>query len=124
MGRVTGIGGVFFKSKRPAELAAWYRDRLGVPVDGESAQFVADVGEPRTAECTVWSVFDETSTYFEPTTAPFMINFRVDDLDGLLAQLAGCDDVWIDPRREEYSYGRFAWVRDPDGNRIELWEPT
>jgi catechol 2,3-dioxygenase-like lactoylglutathione lyase family enzyme len=117
MARVTGIGGIFFKSKNPDQLAAWYRDNLGVPVNENSAEF-AWTGDGSS----VWAVFDAESEYFEPTVAPFMINFRVDDLDGLLESLAA-NGVWIDERRDEQSYGRFAWIRDPDGNRIELWEP-
>ena len=122
MAKVTGIGGVFFKSKRAGELTAWYRDRLGVPVDGESATFFWGARPEDDGGCTAWAVFADDSDYFEPTVAPFMINFRVDDLDGLLADLAK-HGVWIDDRREEYPYGRFAWIRDPEGNRIELWEP-
>jgi catechol 2,3-dioxygenase-like lactoylglutathione lyase family enzyme len=123
MASVTGIGGVFFKSKRPAELAAWYRDRLGVPVNGTSAEFFWSGREQEDGGCTVWAVFEDASTYMEPTVAPFMVNFRVDDLDALLIALKAFKDVWIDERREEYPYGKFAWIRDPDGNRIELWEP-
>ncbi|MBV8490249.1 MAG: VOC family protein [Candidatus Eremiobacteraeota bacterium] len=122
MAGVTGVGGVFFKSKNAAKLLEWYRDRLGVPVNGSSAEFPWMAGNKDDGGCTVWAVFDDASEYFEPTAAPFMINFRVDDLDALLADLAA-HGVWIDERREEYPYGRFAWIRDPDGNRIELWEP-
>jgi len=115
MAKVTGVGGIFFKSANPEKLAAWYRDELGVPVDGTYAAFEGP-------GITTWSVFAKDSDYFEPTSAPFMVNFRVDDLDGLLAQLRA-HGVWVDERQEDYDYGRFGWVRDPEGNRIELWEP-
>jgi predicted enzyme related to lactoylglutathione lyase len=71
---------------------------------------------------TVWSIFPSSTTYFDPGRAPFMLNYRVDDLDGLLKALRE-EGVEIDPRREDYDYGRFAWIKDLDGNRIELWEP-
>jgi catechol 2,3-dioxygenase-like lactoylglutathione lyase family enzyme len=69
-----------------------------------------------------WSIFEPDTKYFQPSTKPFMLNFRVEDLDGLLERLRG-EGVWIDPNREDYDYGRFAWVMDPEGNRITLWEP-
>jgi predicted enzyme related to lactoylglutathione lyase len=72
---------------------------------------------------TVWSIFPRKSTYFGPEPSPFMINYRVHDLDGLLQALKEEEGVEIDPHREDYDYGRFAWIKDPDGNRIELWEP-
>jgi catechol 2,3-dioxygenase-like lactoylglutathione lyase family enzyme len=121
MARVLGLGGIFFTSERPDELAAWYRDHLGVPIgDGNYAQ-LEGFGGDRVA-MNVFAVFDRGSDYFEPTVAPFMVNFRVDDLDGLLAKLTA-DGVWVDERREDYEFGRFAWIRDLDGNRVELWEP-
>jgi catechol 2,3-dioxygenase-like lactoylglutathione lyase family enzyme len=120
MGRVLGLGGIFFKSERPAELAAWYRKHLRLPINGEAAELRGFDGGRDAYN--VWAVFDVGSDYFEPTSAPFMINFRVDDIDGLLARLAS-EGVWIDERREDHEYGRFAWIRDLDGNRVELWEP-
>ncbi|HTA38612.1 MAG TPA: VOC family protein [Candidatus Acidoferrales bacterium] len=119
MGRVLGLGGVFFKSKNPAALAQWYRTHLHLPINGEAAE-LRGFDDGRAVN--VWAVFDEASDYFEPTNAPFMINFRVDDIDGLLERLAS-EDVWIDERREDHEYGRFAWIQDLDGNRVELWEP-
>jgi catechol 2,3-dioxygenase-like lactoylglutathione lyase family enzyme len=77
---------------------------------------------PSREHFTVWSVFPSDSTYFDPSAAPFMINYIVDDLDALLAKLSQ-SGVRIDPKREDYDYGRFAWIYDPDGNKIELWEP-
>ncbi|MBV9718298.1 MAG: VOC family protein [Candidatus Eremiobacteraeota bacterium] len=121
MARVLGLGGIFFKSERPQELAAWYRDHLGLPIDASnSAQLEGFDGERMAMN--VFAVFDRESDYFDPTVAQFMLNFRVDDLDELLAKLKA-EGVWVDDRRGDYEYGRFAWIRDLDGNRIELWEP-
>ena len=117
--RVTGIGGVFFKSRDAEALSRWYADRLGVPWKaGEGAIFPWD--DPQ--GMTVWSAFSADTRYFDPSPSPFMINFRVKDLDALLAQLAA-EGVKIDPKREDYGYGRFAWIYDPEGNKIELWQP-
>jgi catechol 2,3-dioxygenase-like lactoylglutathione lyase family enzyme len=121
MARVLGLGGIFFKSERPEELAAWYRDNLGLPIDGGNYAQLEGFDGDRVA-MNVFAVFDRTSDYFEPTVAPFMLNFRVDDLDGLLEKLKS-DGVWVDERREDSDFGRFAWIRDLDGNRVELWEP-
>ena len=116
MPRVTGIGGVFFKSANPDRLYEWYEKHLGM-ARGEGGVLFRD--DPGT---TVWAVFPASTKYVEPSTAPFMLNYRVDDLDGMLEKLRA-EGVDIDPKREDYEYGRFAWIRDPDGNRIELWEP-
>lgn len=117
MQRVRGIGGIFFKAKDPAALSAWYRDRLGVPVeDWGGASFVADGGHA------IWNPFKADTTYFAPSTASFMLNFRVDDLAAMLAQLreAGAE---VMPGVEESEFGKFGWVMDPEGNKIELWQP-
>jgi predicted enzyme related to lactoylglutathione lyase len=123
MKRVTGIGGIFFKAKEPEKLYAWYEKHLGLKrePDGSGATLHwAD--DPRPPGMTVWSVFRQDSKYFDPSQSPFMINYRVDDLDALLAVLRE-EGVEIDPKREDASYGRFAWIMDPEGNRIELSEP-
>jgi catechol 2,3-dioxygenase-like lactoylglutathione lyase family enzyme len=120
MASVLGLGGIFFKSARPAELAAWYREHLGLPLEGEYAQLTGFDGDRIASN--VFAIFDTQSDYFEPTAAPFMLNFRVDDIDGLLEKLAAAG-VWIDERRDDSDFGRFAWIRDLDGNRVELWEP-
>lgn len=124
MKRVTGLGGIFFKADDPKKLQTWYEEHLGLPKleDGSIAFTWRDADRPEKTGMTVWSAFKKSSTYFEPTTAPFMINYRVDDLDALLAVLRA-EGVWIDEKREDAVYGRFAWIRDPEGNRIELWEP-
>ncbi|MDX1534643.1 MAG: VOC family protein [Thermoplasmata archaeon] len=124
MDRVTGIGGVFFKAENPDRLKAWYVRHLGLPSreDGNVMFDLQDEGESPRAGYTVWSPFPQDTDYFEPSEAPFMINYRVADLDRLLDQLRA-EGVEVEDRVEEYPYGRFAWVMDPEGNRIELWEP-
>jgi predicted enzyme related to lactoylglutathione lyase len=123
MARVTGIGGVFFRSHDPKKLAAWYAEHLGIKINdygGASFEWTDEV--PATTGVTAWSIFPADTKYFGPGTQASMINYRVDDLDGLLKQLAAAN-VTIDPKREDYAYGRFAWITDPDGNRLELWQP-
>ncbi len=124
MKRVTGIGGIFFKSKDPQSLREWYRLHLSIESAGDSgASFHwREVDNPEQKGLTVWSAFPQDTRYFEPSSVPFMINYRVANLDWLLAQLRG-EGIEVDPRIEEYEYGRFAWIMDPEGNRIELWEP-
>lgn len=123
MKRVTGIGGIFFKAEQPEPLRAWYKEHLGIPSDAHGAMFMWREDEnPEHQGMTIWSIFPRSSSYFDPSSAPFMINYRVDDLDALLEQLHA-EGVTIDPKRENHEYGRFAWIIDPDGNRIELWEP-
>lgn len=119
--RVSGIGGIFFKAKDPEGLTDWYRRHLGVPVDENGVcqfRWNAD-GAPGT---TVWSTFPADTTYLGPESARFMINYRVDDIDAVLAALRQ-EGVWIDEKRDDSEYGRFAWIADPEGNRIELWQP-
>jgi predicted enzyme related to lactoylglutathione lyase len=125
MARVTGIGGVFFKARDPKALAQWYRERLGIAMqDWNGTQFhFADDTSPREHGYAVWALFPSDTPYFGGGSQAAMINFRVDDLDGLLASLraAGCD---VDPKVMDEGYGRFGWVTDPEGNRIELWQPA
>jgi catechol 2,3-dioxygenase-like lactoylglutathione lyase family enzyme len=122
-GRVIGIGGVFFKSKENKKLGAWYSENLGINQDPSGVLFQwRAFDQPEVEHLTTWSVFAADSTYFDPSKAPFMINYIVDDLDAILAKLAA-NGARIDPKREDQDYGRFAWIFDPDGNKIELWEP-
>lgn len=116
MEKVRGIGGVFFKSKDPKALARWYAEHLGVPLEDWGGAVFKGEGT------TVWNAFSADTTYFAPSTAPFMINFRVDNLDAMLAQLRSLGDT-VDDKIEDSDFGRFGWVMDPDGNRIELWQP-
>lgn len=122
--RVTGIGGVFFKARDPAALKAWYHDHLGiVPTDWAGTVFLwREMDDPARTGSTVWSPFPHDTAYFNPSAAPFMINYRVADLDRLLEALRR-EGVQVDDRIEQHEYGRFAWIMDPEGNRIELWEP-
>jgi catechol 2,3-dioxygenase-like lactoylglutathione lyase family enzyme len=130
MKRVTGIGGIFFKSENHQQLYDWYEKHLGIQRDshGQGASFPwrelrgADGSEPGPEGSTAWSIFPATTKYFGASKAGFMVNYRVDNLDALLEDLKK-SGVEIDPHREEADYGRFAWITDPDGNRIELWEP-
>jgi catechol 2,3-dioxygenase-like lactoylglutathione lyase family enzyme len=122
MKRVTGIGGVFFKTEDPKALQAWYERHLGVPV-GEHGYVTFPWRDLDGAEAmTVWSAFPRDTGYFGDGPQTFMINYRVDDLDAVLAALAA-EGVTIDPKREDGEFGRFGWVVDPAGNRVELWEP-
>jgi len=124
MERVMGIGGIFFKAADKAALAAWYRDNLGLPLQEEWGIAVIPWKEndPRGDAQTVWSPFPEDTDYFAPSDKAYMVNFRVRDLAAMLAQLRanGCD---VDDKVEESEFGKFGWVMDPEGNRVELWEP-
>lgn len=123
-GRVTGIGGVFFKAKDAKGLQAWYQEQLGITprADGTVAFEWREKHQPEREGYTVWGPFPQDTQYFDPSEAPFMVNFRVDDLDALLAILRDAG-VEVDEKIEEYEFGRFGWAMDPEGNRIELWEP-
>ena len=126
MKRVTGIGGIFFKAENPEKLYEWYEKHLGIKSgpQGQGAMLHWREDEnPERRGMTVWALFEKHSKYFEPSRASFMLNYRVDDLDGLLEALRA-EGVEIDPKREDYDYGRFAWITDPEGNKIELWEPA
>ena len=123
MARVTGIGGVFFRARDPKALTAWYAEHLGVPVGkwGTSFQWSDEV--PAATGQTAWSIFPQDTNHFgEGSQQAAMINYRVDDLDELLKKLEAAG-VTIDPKRDEASYGKFAWITDPEGNRVELWQP-
>ncbi|MGD0696007.1 MAG: VOC family protein [Terriglobia bacterium] len=124
MKRVTGIGGIFFKSGNQAKLLEWYERHLGIKADPNTgtAFHWREEDDPSKKGLTAWSIFPAETKYFDPSRSNFMLNYRVEDLDGLLKVLAE-EGVEIDPKREDYEYGRFAWIMDPDGNRIELWEP-
>jgi predicted enzyme related to lactoylglutathione lyase len=123
MARVTGIGGVFLRARDPKVLSAWYAQHLGIELNdwgGVSFRWTDEI--PAQTGVTAWSLFPEDSTYFGPPAQQAMINYRVDDLDSLLDGLAKAG-VSIDPHREDSDYGRFAWITDPEGNRLELWQP-
>lgn len=123
MGHVTGLGGVFVRTRDAARLRDWYAERLGVPMQDFGAQFHWRlVDRPEALGYSVWGVFAEPADYFAPSTRPFMVNLRVDDLDSLLESLRQAGEQ-VDERVEEGEFGRFGWVMDPDGTRLELWEP-
>jgi predicted enzyme related to lactoylglutathione lyase len=121
---VAGIGGIFFKARDPVALAAWYRDHLGVPAGAETYALFSAEGTDATGTPpqTVWSAFPLHTKYFASSAAPFMINYRVSNLDAMLAQLRAAG-VAVDDRIEESAFGRFGWAMDPEGNRFELWQP-
>jgi len=120
-GHITGVGGIFFKSKDPAALMAWYRDVLGIGIEpwGGALMHYDAPGHPPVL---VLNAFKQTSGYFAPSTAEFMLNFAVDDLDAFLAKLKakGVTVLKVDDTGAE---GKFAWILDPDGTKIELWQP-
>ncbi|CAN5162814.1 VOC family protein [soil metagenome] len=124
MTRVTGIGGIFFKAADAAALREWYSRHLGISLEdwGGTAFSWQTPANPSGVGTTVWSVFEESSTYFAPSTARFMINYRVEDLHEILGALRaeGCD---VADKVDESELGKFGWVMDPEGNRIELWQP-
>ena len=117
MARVTGIGGVFYKVADPAATRAWYATHLGIDNKAWGTKFAGAVGD-----ATVWNPFGAATDYFGPGPQPFMINFRVDDLDALLAELAAKGIACVGTPLDE-GYGKFGWVTDCDGLKIELWEP-
>jgi catechol 2,3-dioxygenase-like lactoylglutathione lyase family enzyme len=119
--RVTGVGGVFFKARDPEGLAAWYGRRLGISAPEGHADFLwRERKNPRRKGRTVWSVFPADTDYLGPSAKGFMVNYRVANLERMLEQLRR-DGVKVE-KVEDYDYGRFAWITDPEGNRIELWE--
>lgn len=124
MTRVTGIGGIFFKARDPESLREWYRKHLGVPLEewGGAVFHWQTAERPEPDGMTVWNIFPATTTYFAPSPAPFMVNFRMEDLDAVLAALReeGCA---VDEKVERSEFGAFGWVMDPEGNRVELWQP-
>ncbi len=124
MTRVTGIGGIFFQAKDPVALRAWYQKHLGIDVQdwgGTAFTWTDGAGKP-TRGTTVWSIGASTGKQFAPSTSPFMINYRVEDLAGLLDALRkeGCDVL---EKTDDSEFGKFGWVMDPEGNKVELWQP-
>ena len=124
MKRVTGIGGIFFKARDPVALRAWYKTHLGIDVQewGGAAFTWADADGKPTAGTTIWSVSGADGDHYAPSTSSFMINYRVADVASLMQALRdeGCNVVG---KTEDSEYGKFGWVMDPEGNKIELWQP-
>ena len=125
MARVTGLGGVFFEAEDPDAMKRWYAEHLGIEPDpqGYVSFLWRSADEPEVVGRTVWAPFEAGTSYFDPSDKGWMLNYRVDDLDGLLERLraAGVETVG---EIEEYEYGRFGWILDPEGNKVELWEPS
>jgi catechol 2,3-dioxygenase-like lactoylglutathione lyase family enzyme len=122
MERVNGIGGVFFKTGDPKKMAAWYRDHLGIQSKGGYADFVwREKDNPDRIGHTTWALFPTNTSYFGSSAAPMMINYRVANVERMLAQLRRAG-IAVE-KVQDAEYGRFAWITDPEGNRIELWEP-
>lgn len=122
-GRILGIGGVFFKSANRDQMREWYSEHLGLADKGDGAILQwRQHDDAQKEQMTVWSIFPSTTDYLDPSPAPFMINYIVDDMDALLDRLKA-EGVKIDDKRMDESYGRFAWIYDLDGNKIELWQP-
>ena len=119
MARATGIGGVFFRAGDPSSLARWYVEMLGLPIDEQGYTVIRSFG----GETLTWAAFPHDTDYFGPTGQMAMINYRVDDLDGVLQRLR-TGGVAVDDHIEEHEYGRFGWAVDPEGTRFELWQPT
>ncbi|MBO6937815.1 MAG: VOC family protein [Deltaproteobacteria bacterium] len=125
MAKVTGIGGVFFKAKDPEALKQWYVDHLGFSLEswgGVIFDWKAGGAAQSARGMTVWHLADADGDWFEPSRSPLMINYRVDDLTELLAQLKAAGIEPVKGPDEEFN-GLFAWVMDPEGNKVELWEP-
>lgn len=123
-GRVTGLGGIFFKSKNPDELVQWYKDNLGIECDEYGHTF--EWRRPENKEkmgYTVWSIFDKGTKYLDPSGNDFMINYRVENLKELLEEFKA-KGLQVVGDIEEYDYGKFGWIMDPEGHKIELWEPV
>ncbi|HVG40921.1 MAG TPA: VOC family protein [Chitinophagaceae bacterium] len=123
MKKVTGLGGIFFKCKDPDKIKEWYAKNLGLQTDNYGTSFEWRQSEDSTKRgFTQWSPFKEETTYFTPSAKEFMINYRVEDLEALVEQLEK-DGVTIVDAIETFEYGKFVHILDPEGNKIELWEP-
>jgi predicted enzyme related to lactoylglutathione lyase len=124
MKKVTGIGGIFFKSDNPDKIKKWYHEKLGLTVDAYGSPFeFRNANNPEEINYLQWSPFKKDTNYFEPSKKEFMINYRVDNLENLVADLKKsgvtiCDNI------ESFDYGKFIHILDPEGNKIELWEPV
>jgi predicted enzyme related to lactoylglutathione lyase len=124
MRRVTGIGGIFFAAKNPVTLCAWYKEHLGIDVQdwgGTAFTWTDGDGKPMKGT-TIWSIGEAGGDHFAPSRSAFMINYRVENLDALLRALReeGCDVL---EKTDDSEFGKFGWVMDPEGNKIELWQP-
>jgi len=123
MKKVTGIGGIFFKSKDPKAINEWYKTHLGFNTTPYGTNFEwREMDDSTKKGITVWNPFKDDTKYFEPSTKEFMINYRVGNLEALVEELKKADVTIVD-KIETYDYGKFVHIMDPEGNKIELWEP-
>jgi len=123
MKRVTGLGGVFFKCKDPKAQQEWYKKHLSIEPGQNGTMFEwREIDNPDKQGCTVWSTFKEDTKYFAPSEKPFMFNYRVDNLVELIDELRK-EGVQVVGEIEVYDFGKFGWIMDPEGNKVELWEP-
>jgi predicted enzyme related to lactoylglutathione lyase len=123
-GRITGIGGIFFKCDDPQKMREWYRDQFGLITDDYGALFEFRLSnEPDKLGYLQWSTMSQDSKHFEPSTREFMVNYRVEDMEALVERLRA-DGVTILDDIETYDYGKFVHILDPEGNKVELWEPV
>jgi len=122
MAHITGVGGIFFKSKDPKALAAWYRDVLGIKVESWGGAMLR-YDAPGHPPMVVWTPFSEKTDYMAPSTREFMVNFAVDDLDAYVAMLKSKGVTILKQDNDSDPHGKFAWIVDPDGTKIELWGP-
>ena len=121
--KITGIGGVFFKSENPIELKNWYTKNLGINTDEYGYMFLSrNIDHPEKINYLQWSPFNKNTNYFNPSTKDFMINYTVQNIEGLVENLKK-DGVMVVDTIEEYEYGKFVHILDSEGNKIELWEP-
>ncbi len=118
MAAITGFGGAFLRAKDPNTLYSWYEQHLGLMRSGGCFAFPASAQRAQV----VFALFGQQDAYFPPMQ-PAMINLQVDDLDAVLDRLTN-EGVPVDPKREDYSFGKFGWFTDPEGNRVELWQPA
>jgi predicted enzyme related to lactoylglutathione lyase len=126
MKRVIGIGGIFFKAKNPKALASWYKTHLGVPIDDSFGGYAFNWNnntERPSKGYTIWSPFKSNTEYLEPSDKDFMFNFIVDDLKALVEVLKS-EGINLIGDIEDTEFGLFAWILDPEGNKVELWEPA
>ncbi len=122
--RVTGIGGIFFHSKNPQDMRDWYGKNLGLAMDEYGSPFeFRNANRPEEINYLRWSPFEEGTDYFSPSEKEFMINYRVQNIEGLVKRLRG-NNVTIVDEIEEFDYGKFIHIMDPEGRKIELWEPN
>lgn len=124
MKRVIGLGGIFFKARDPKALYEWYRKHLGIESSPEAGAMWSSAEEPEVPVVNIFAIFPDTTKYLGPGPgpSPFMINLRVDNLTELVKALRE-EGVQVDDKVEEHEYGKFGWITDPEGNRVELWEP-